>query len=73
MSLRACEPRVAQRNAHQLRALKPAPAQTYVPQRAHGALWPSVRLRLSRPVGCMRGLGSRPRDFKCMSARHVRK
>ena len=25
-------------NAHQLRALKPAPAQTYIPQRAQGAV-----------------------------------
>ena len=34
------------------------PAQTYVPQRAPGALWPSGGWRPLRPVGCMRGLDS---------------
>jgi len=33
------------------------PAQSYVPQRAHGALWPSGGWRPLRPVGCIRGLG----------------
>jgi hypothetical protein len=47
-------------NAHQLRAIVPARAQTYVPQRAHGGLWPSGRSRPLRPVGCMRGLGATP-------------
>jgi hypothetical protein len=49
-------------NAHQLRAIVPAPAQTYIPQRAQGALRPSGGWRQLRPVGCMRGLGrERPR------------
>jgi hypothetical protein len=36
-----------------------APAQTYVPQSAQGALWPHRRVAPVRPVGCMRGLGCR--------------
>ena len=32
-------------------------AQTFVPQRAPGALWPRGTQRPLRPVGCMRGLG----------------
>jgi len=34
------------------------PAQTYVPQRATGVLWPHRSDAPIRPVGCMRGLGS---------------
>jgi hypothetical protein len=36
----------------------PPRAQTYVPQRVAGALWPSGSPRPLRPVGCMRGLDS---------------
>ena len=44
-------------NAHQLLALMPGRAQTYVPQRALDALSPSGGWRPIRPVGCIRGLG----------------
>jgi hypothetical protein len=50
----------AERLAHQLRAIVPTRAQTYVPWRARGALWPSGGRRPLRPVGCMRGLDGAP-------------
>ena len=48
----------AERIAHQLQAIRPAPAQTYGPQRTQGAYRPSRTSRPARPVGCMRLLGA---------------
>jgi hypothetical protein len=61
----------ASRNAHQLRALKPARAQTYVPQRAPGALWPRGGRRPFRPVGCMRGLGRAQNGVRAVTSRRT--
>jgi hypothetical protein len=50
-------------NAHQLRALKPAPAQSYASLAA--LTEDSARAESSahfRPVGCMRGLGGSGRS-----------
>jgi hypothetical protein len=47
-------------NAHQLRVIRPVPAQTFVPQRPLRTLRPGRSPGPVRPVGCMRGLGTEP-------------